>query len=240
MKHIQDVWFGTAAGLALDPDKAYGLQCVDVVDHYAETIFGIRWQDCVGGVNGAKDLPYTVPAEYWTWYANDPENPGQLPAKGDVLVWGGSASNAYGHTAVAETVQADGAWVIQQNSNGLANQAAHRAFMRWYQDGTGMLTGWLRPNPGRVLGTGSEIKLLTVTAESVKVRTSPEVRPDNLAPEYPHGIAQGAQLAVIGYVQGQDPYPNDGVQDDAWVVTKSGYYAWANAVGNDLTGLPKL
>lgn len=83
-------------------------------------------------------------------------------------------------------------------------------------------------------------KMLKVTAPVVMVRTSPHVQPNNIAPAYPNGIAKGATIHAIGYVQGQDPYPNDGVQDDAWIKTKSGYYIWANGVGNSVAGLPKV
>lgn len=50
-------------------------------------------------------------------------------------------------------------------------------------------------------------------------------------------VAQGAPLAVIGYVGGEDPY---GTGDNAWYKTKSGYYVWANAASNDISGLPFL
>ena len=236
MKDIQREWFGIAPGLRMDPDKAYGLQCVDVADHYAEYIFGVPWAQCVGGVNGAKDLPFRAPGEYWTWHTQG------LPQAGDVLIWGGSPTNQFGHVAVVEGgVDANGCTVIQQNSNGLANQAAHRQRMGWYQGGTGQCTGWLRPRPEKVRGgTSGGLKLLTVTANPVIVRTSPRVEAGNVAKAYPNGIAKGAKVAAVGYVKGQDPYPNDGVQDDAWIKTKSGYFIWANGVGNDLSGLVKL
>lgn len=241
MKQIQLDWIGTANGLAMDPDQHYNYQCVDVVDHYAETIFGISWRTCVGGVNGAKDLLAAVPRTYWDVIHNDPNNASLLPQPGDVLVWGGNAANPYGHTGVAVKVYGSGADTLQQNSNGLANQAAHTSFLPWYGAGTGMLTGWLRPKPEKVRGNAAAgAQLRTVTASTAVVRTSPRIEPGNIAPAYPAGIAKGAQVAVVGYVQGQDPYPNDGQQDDAWMKTKSGYYIWANGLGNSLTGLAKL
>lgn len=241
MKDIQLHWFGTANGLAMDPDRAYKLQCVDVVDHYGQTIFGRPWQECVGGVNGAKDLLAVMPRTYWDVVYNDPKNPNQLPQAGDVLIWGGNAGNPYGHTAVAVKVYSGGADAVQQNSNGLANQAAHTSFLPWVGAGTGALTGWARPKAAKVIGNApAGVQLRTVTANVAVVRTSPRVEAGNIAPAYPAGIAKGAQVAVLGYVSGQDPYPNDGVTDDAWFKTKSGYFIWANGLGNDLSGLPKL
>lgn len=241
MKQIQRSWFGVAVGLQMDPDKAYGLQCVDVADHYAEFVFpGKRWQDTIGGVGGAKDLLTSASREYFTVIHNNPSDPKQLPIPGDILVWGGNAYNQWGHTAVAESVRPSGSTVIQQNSNGLANQAAHRIWMPWNGAGTGMLTGWLRPRADRMPADPVKSKLLTVTAPVAIVRTSPHIRPDNISSKYPAGIAKGAKVSVIGYVAGQDPYPNDGKRDDAWVKTVTGLYVWANAVGNNLTGLVKL
>jgi hypothetical protein len=83
-------------------------------------------------------------------------------------------------------------------------------------------------------------KLLKVTAPVARVRTSPAVRSNNIAPGYPDGIAKGATIAAVGYVRGEDPFPNDRSTDDAWIKTKSGYYIWANNVGNSLAGLKKL
>ena len=78
----------------------------------------------------------------------------------------------------------------------------------------------------------------TITQDVAWIRTEPRADAP-LAPGYEEGIAGGAQLAVTGYVQGQDPY-DDGVTDDAWYRTRSGFYVWANAAENDLTGLAKL
>lgn len=245
MRQVQKNWFGSAIGKAMNPDQAYGLQCVDVTDHYAEAIFpGVPWQTSVGGVNGAKDLLRVANRNYWEVINNEPGNPNQLPAQGDVLVWGGTSYNPYGHTAVADKVHGGGSWVLQQNSNGLANQAVHRSYVPYYGIGTGALTGWLRPRGDRMPGDAAPsvpgAKLLTVTANVAIVRTSPRVEAGNVAPAYPAGITKGNKVAAVGYVAGQDPYPNDGSTDDAWIKTISGYYIWANALGNDLSGLAKV
>lgn len=81
--------------------------------------------------------------------------------------------------------------------------------------------------------------LLTVTATVAHVRTKPDATSPK-AKAYPEGLKKGAKVAVLGYVAGKDPYPNDKTLDNAWVKTVSGYYIWANAVGNSLKGLKKL
>lgn len=72
--------------------------------------------------------------------------------------------------------------------------------------------------------------LRTVTNAVAYARTAPRADAP-VAVE----VAQGAPLAVKAYVKGQDPY---GTGDDAWYVTKSGYYVWANAASNNIAGLP--
>ena len=115
-----------------------------------------------------------------------------------------------------------------------ASAGLNLTYLGWTEDvgGTRVVAVAPTPAPGG--------KLLKVTAAVARVRTSPEVRPWNIAPGYADGIAQGATIAAVGYVSGEDPFPYDGVRDDAWIKTKSGYYMWANNVGNDLTGLAKL
>lgn len=72
----------------------------------------------------------------------------------------------------------------------------------------------------------------TVTNPVAYARTAP-----NSSAPVAVEVAQGAPLAVIGYVGGQDPY---GTGDNAWYKTKSGFYVWANAASNDISGLPFL
>ena len=107
-------------------------------------------------------------------------------------------------------------------------------YLGWTEDVAGYTV--VKPAP-TAAPTG---KLLTVTVPVARVRTTPAVRSNNIAPAYPDGIAQGAKVAAVGYVKGEDPFPNDNSTDDAWIKTKSGYYIWANNVGNSLVGLKKL
>lgn len=78
--------------------------------------------------------------------------------------------------------------------------------------------------------------LRTVTNDVAMARVAPysDAAP---APAFPEGIAKGSNLAVAGYVKGEDPY---GTGDTAWYKTKSGFYVWANSAGNNITDLPYL
>ncbi|SDT42446.1 N-acetylmuramoyl-L-alanine amidase [Pseudarthrobacter equi] len=82
----------------------------------------------------------------------------------------------------------------------------------------------------------AELHSRTVTNAVAWVRTGPRADAPT-APGYPEGIAKGATLSIRGFVAGQDPYNNG---NDAWYVTRSGFFVWANAAGNSLAGLPKL
>lgn len=161
-KPIQEQWFNSILGTKLDPDGHYGLQCVDLVDHYAQYIFGVPWQQCVGGVNGARNLMAVAPEKYWIKIYNDPANLSQIPERGDVFVYDGDDLNEFGHTGAVdwadllriEAVQQDGfakpwRWV---DGAFYSDKPAHRYTLSYYQRGTGPLLGWLRPRPEMVIG----------------------------------------------------------------------------------------
>lgn len=161
-KPIQEQWFNSVLGTKLDPDGHYGLQCVDLVDHYGQYIFGVPWQQCVGGVTGARDLMRVAPEKYWIKIYNDPANPNQIPQRGDVFVYDGDYLNQWGHTGATDwadmlnigAVQQDGfakPWKWVDGAN-YSDKAAHRATLGYHQLGTGPLLGWLRPRPEMVIG----------------------------------------------------------------------------------------
>jgi len=110
-------------------------------------------------------------------------------------------------------------------------------YLGWTEDVADYLVVKPVPTPQNVQAPSG--KLLTVTVPVAMVRVAPAAY-SAVAPGYPDGIARGAKVAAVGYVQGADPFPNDRSTDDAWIKTKSGYYIWANNVGNNLAGLKKL
>jgi LysM repeat protein len=143
-------WLNSAVGVGMDPDGAYGYQCVDLVDQYGQDIFGVRWPVCVGGVGGANQLLDVVPDEYWIRIDNNFSDPNQVPERGDVVVFGGDSSNPYGHTAVILNADTNGIHVVQQNGN--ANWLpAGLADLEYTQFGTGSVIGWLRAREDKLL-----------------------------------------------------------------------------------------
>jgi len=155
MTGIQTDWVAEVVGKALNPDGFAENQCVDVVDHYGEFIFGVPWSVCVGGVRGAKDLFDVAPGRYWQKIAY---YPGFIPKYGDIGVMGGSDINEWGHTFFTESADAGGINVIQQDGfapplrNGYSIKPAHRSRLAYYSRGTGSLIGVLRPRPEMMIG----------------------------------------------------------------------------------------
>lgn len=146
-------WLNSAEGISMNPDGHYGLQCVDAADQYAQDLSGVAWPQSMGGVAGAKQILDAAPDEYWVRTDNNPDDPNLIPKRGDVMVFGGSDINQWGHVCIAFDPKADGAWVIQQDgfapplvwADGAlySNKPAHKAWLPYYQRGTGPLIGWL-------------------------------------------------------------------------------------------------
>lgn len=222
----QEAFLTTAPGQWFNPDNAYGYQCKDVADAYVMAIFpGVPWTETIRPGNG-QDVFANANAAYFDKVANDPGNADQLPPRGAIVSIAGSAEIPEGHVAVVLLADQAGMWVVQQN--GYTQTACEAAYLTY--DG---LIGWLVPK----LGQAGTVQNRTVTQEPhAWIRTAP--RTDAAAaPGFAEGIATGSVLAVVGYVAGQDPYDSG---DNAWYVTVSGFYVWANAAENRLDGLPVL
>ena len=97
----------------------------------------------------------------------------------------------------------------------------------WWEDIAGMGLDYAS-------STG-DMAIRTVTTEGANVRINPWSWSGKVA-GYEDGLSAGAQLAVIGYVKGEEVTPGN----DAWYKTKSGYYVWANAAGDNIDGLKYL
>jgi surface antigen len=159
-------WLRSAEGRPMDPDGAYGYQCVDLVDQYAQDIFGVRWQDSVGGVGGANELLDRVPDEYWWRVDNDQNNSNQIPQRGDVIVWAGDSTNRYGHVAVVLSADQNGVSVIQQNGN--ENwRPAHTSWLGFWQWGTGDVLGWLRPKEEKLLAPEAPSQCIVESGDTI-------------------------------------------------------------------------
>lgn len=173
---IQYAWAAEVIGKALDPDGHYGNQCVDTIDHYAQYIFGVPWQQCVGGVNGARNLLDVAPDKYWQridYYH------GFIPQQFDVLVFDGDSLNQFGHTCVnwwsnpngisMDVIQQDGFAYPWQWVDGAYYSAkpAHYYTLNYSQRGTGPLAGVLRPKPEMLVQSGTIVPQGTTTTDEM-------------------------------------------------------------------------
>jgi hypothetical protein len=142
----QEAWIATAMGRATDPDGVGGLQCVDTAKDYFEHIFGVGWKNGWPGAGNAKDMLYTFNPDYFDRTLNDSEDEGQIPQRGDIIIWSGTAANGvnpYGHIAVVVDADANGVDVIQQD--GFLQVPMFAGRLAYTNYGTGPCSGWLRP-----------------------------------------------------------------------------------------------
>ena len=84
-------WVKSQIGKSIDYDGAYGAQCVDLILAYYNYL-GVP----TSSGNGKDYATNTLPSG-WTRIA------GAVPQKGDILVYGASDSNPYGHVAIYES-----------------------------------------------------------------------------------------------------------------------------------------
>ena len=162
-------WLNTAEGVPMDPDRAYGNQCVDLVDAYGEAIFGVPWNVCVGGVVGARQLLDAAPDKYWVRVDNNPADPNLIPPRGAVVVTSGDALNEWGHTYAVLASDVNGVDAIQQdgfaaptkfvNGGWYSDKPAHKARLPYEASGIGYTLGWLIPRENMLVDTGAAGRL---------------------------------------------------------------------------------
>ena len=94
IKQFVDTYVGTK----IDFDKAFGPQCVDVFRQLNKEVYGFPH---TGGVEGAKDLweQYGKLSEEKKYYEQIRKE-GTIPLEGDVVIFGRTNSNKYGHVAI--------------------------------------------------------------------------------------------------------------------------------------------
>lgn len=98
-------------GKFLDLDGAYGAQCMDLANAYAQEVLNAPR---FGG--NAVDVFSAYPTALYARVANSPTN---IPQPGDVIIWGGPdprvGTSQYGHIAVVVTAGVASFWSYDQN-----------------------------------------------------------------------------------------------------------------------------
>ena len=91
-------WKRKALGTGIDQDGVFGNQCVDVPKDYSEKVLypHLTWQQ-VGLYGNGKDIYKNANPLYFT---KIPASKKVTVKRGDILCWGATKTNKYGHTAV--------------------------------------------------------------------------------------------------------------------------------------------
>lgn len=101
-------WINKSIGKQYDEDGWYGFQCVDYVNAYYKFLTGRKLYG-----QGAKDIPF---ANDFTNIATVQKNTLSFLAKaGDIVVWGASMGNGYGHTGVVIEATLERITIVEQN-----------------------------------------------------------------------------------------------------------------------------
>jgi hypothetical protein len=97
-------------GKKVDFDGAYGAQCVDLARQYLKEVLNVtQWPP----VEGAKDF-WNGPKAGFDKCGIHPEH-NILPAKGDIIIYGASGGNKYGHIAICLDPREKDCLVFQQD-----------------------------------------------------------------------------------------------------------------------------
>lgn len=219
---VQERWFRNAPGRAMDPDNVHGLQCVDPPKDYAEALFpGEPWQTTIGAGN-AEDMFAGANDKYFRKIRNDPDRPGLIPRRGDIIVWGGTPPgglNQWGHIAIVLSATKQGVTVLQQD--GFLRVPCFKDTLGYWNAGTGMVTGWLRPRLEKAATITPKLaphQRQTGRISRVAYRTHPADNAD-LIEWFPTETIYDFK----GYVHGEDVGGND-----VWFVgAYSGGYTWS-------------
>lgn len=129
-------------GHPIDYDKAFGNQCFDVFRQYSKDVVG-NGNIGTTSINAADIYNHYDRNGAAQYYDRIPAGQGQ-PQPGDVIVYGGTGSNSYGHVAVVTDVSGSQYTVLQQSGN----TPDKPAWQQTYPMGStvnGPVLGYLRP-----------------------------------------------------------------------------------------------
>lgn len=211
-----DEWFKNAIGRGMNPDKAYGYQCKDVADDYCIHLFG-DWVNTIRPAD-AKNAFARANEAFFVKIPNDLNNPNLIPQRGDIIVWGASRANPYGHIAVVESADTAGANVIEQD--GFKNTIpAYRAKRGYIYAGMPCI-GWLRPRLEKIIGYTTPAPVVAGNERVLAVKAHARNEANTSAGIF-QTINAGFKVAMKGYITNGQAIDGDTV----WFVTaRSGKY----------------
>lgn len=109
-------------GKKIDYDGRYGAQCVDVFRQYCKDVLKIPH---TGGVVGAAELytKYEAMPKEQQYFKCIPYTAGMQPEAGDVVIFGATKTNPYGHVALVLDSSSEEIAVFEQD--GFKQDGAH-------------------------------------------------------------------------------------------------------------------
>ena len=228
-----DEWLKNAVGRGMNPDGAYGYQCKDVADDYSAWLFG-NWQDTIRPAN-AKDAFAKANPNYFIKIANNLNDPNLIPQSGDIIVWGASQANPWGHIAVVVSADKTGVVVIEQD--GFRNTIPAYQAKRGYIYAGMPCIGWLRPRPEKIIGYAPPAPAVAGNERVLAVKANARDEA-NIGAGIFQTIPAGFKVAMKGYVTNGQAIDGDTV----WFVTARSNKYMSRQVfeDKDLHDLPDL
>lgn len=144
---FQERWLDQNVGVYMNLDGVYGYQCKDVLDYYANDMFG-NFRNTVGRGDAA-DLFDGASDEYFIKIRRESSGPNSIPKMGDVIIYSGGRLSA-GHLSVVISATATSIRVLEQNSNGSGSTPAMYDVRSYSGYSSGSVIGWLRPRVNKI------------------------------------------------------------------------------------------
>lgn len=125
-----DTWYSTALGRGFDLDGAWGRQCFDLYNDYAQYIFGKPYREVVPMVLYAYQIFDSADPALYTKVLNTPDG---IPPKGAVIIFKKAINGYAGHVAIdrggstatkVNVIQQDGGTVTYTASGSVLNPGA--------------------------------------------------------------------------------------------------------------------
>ena len=170
-----DDFIRSHVGKGTDYDKAYSIQCVDLIKAYLHDGWGLNpgaWGNAHAYYDNFNNRPELT--KHFTRIANTPSF---VPQKGDIVVWKKGSGFPYGHIAIA-TGEGNTTWFTSYDQNWTGRNDACTKIKHNYN----MVSGVLRPKDRSKVTTVATAKTSgginktckwkgKVTASALNVRT---------------------------------------------------------------------
>jgi len=152
MAQTLDQFVSYWTGRYSDFDGWYGNQCVDLLNYYQRDVIGGSFIPAEGAKDWFEGFPSAASSKY-DKITNNMNDPNQLPARGDVIIWGGrlAGSGGYGHIAIVLAADKSGFTSFDQNFP--TGSLPHQQWHKWDSN----VLGWLHPKANSNVSTPAPV-----------------------------------------------------------------------------------